>query len=301
MDAQQSKAAFNKAGQHFQNQQYNEALQILNQLNKANPGNKDILYPMSQCMVKTDRLESAQKICDFLIEKFDHAGAKKVAGEIQAANDPMAGLDVGGLGIDNLSGDLGDLSGGLDMDIGGSSKPKTAPPPLPLQRATALDEAKPIILWVGILIAGLAQYLYLLNGFDGQAMLDTWEQAEEFSMDLVSPLMPLILSGMLFSYIYWVFVSYFSLKIFSHLPNDDFMDDMKDAALYTFFCYLLCFVPIVGWIAIPIVIKKHYELEIGQLALVIMVWIGMAFAVNMAIGFILPNPFDGIDFTAPTN
>jgi hypothetical protein len=340
MDNKQSNVAFNEAGQLFKNKKYNEALQILNRLNKTAPGNKEILYPMAQCMYKINRFDDAQKICEFLVKKFDHSGAKQTLKQIQAPPDPMAdlgagnldmsnldvgnvaggsldmsnldvgnvaggnldmsnldvgnvggGMDMsnldvgnigGGLGMDNL--DVGEIGGGIDLDMGGGSSAFGASTnqnaPAPLQRAGALEENMPIIIWVGLLIIGYIQCFFVVKGFDAQGYIDRIDELAESGAGSLEPLTLFVgpmISISIFMFIYSIFASYFSLKIVSALPNDDFSDDMKDVALYTFFCYLLSYIPFVGGICILILIYKHYELDFVKLILVVILWMFFSF------------------------
>lgn len=260
MTSDQSSALFREASQYFQNNQFNEALQRLNQLNKAFPGNQKILYPLAQCMANTNRPDDARKICNFLIQQFDDPNAKQLLEKIDAPEDPLAALGLGNfdLGLDPVP-----------SHAANANQP-------PLQRATAFEESIPYLIWVAIALVAYIQYILVSKGFDVQAFtLDINDAIENQTLSIsdFSPIFGLGISSLIYNYIFAIFISYFALKTFSALPNDDFMDDMKDAALYTFFCFLLFFIPVFGWIAIPVIISKHYELEFGKTILVVIVWI----------------------------
>ncbi|MFP6598735.1 MAG: hypothetical protein VCC01_14855, partial [Candidatus Hydrogenedentota bacterium] len=49
-------------------------------------------------------------------------------------------------------------------------------------------------------------------------------------------------------------------------------DDMKDVALYTLFCLLLVFIPVLGWITAIVIVRNHYELSGRKMVLLVIVW-----------------------------
>ncbi|HIA46874.1 MAG TPA: tetratricopeptide repeat protein [Candidatus Hydrogenedentes bacterium] len=255
MDALQSKAAFDQAEQHFRNNEFDAALQILNQLNRAFPGNKDVLYPMAQCMANSNRPDDARKTCDFLVQRFDHPGAKKLLTQLQSPPNLLA--DLG----------LGNLDSGPSFGAGLKNAP--------LESAGRFEEATPYLLSVGIFIGAYVQYFLVMSQFDTESYLE--ELVESIRNPVVptsdlTPLFRLILSGFVFNYTIGCFVSYFALKTVSTLLHDDFADDMKDVALYTLFCLLLVFIPVLGWIAAIVIVRNHYELSGRKTVLLVIVW-----------------------------
>ena len=68
MDPQQSEAAFQQAGQLFQQGQYEQALNLLGQLNQAHPNSAKILMPAVQCLEKLCRTQEALPLCQQLIQ-----------------------------------------------------------------------------------------------------------------------------------------------------------------------------------------------------------------------------------------
>ena len=281
MDAAQSKAAFEQAKLHFANDEFQQAYTILNGLNKAFPGDKNVLFPMARCLVKLNQPESAQKACDFLIQKFDHPGAKQLKQEIQNTADDMGDLQV------NM----------LDFDL--DAKPSRHAAPAPLQRASALSEYMPIIIWVSLFVVGflvlwfarastdeeVTQYLEYLSELESKGTEQTSEVVfESFPYGAV---VKVLIAGVFFTYIMYCFASYLSLLTLGGLPNDDFGEDMKDVALYTLICCLLALIPILGWIACIVILSKHYEMSTGRTILLCMLWFVFALAISVPNNFVL--------------
>lgn len=264
MDAEQSRDAFKQAEAHFLKDEYNEALQVLNQLNQAHPGTKNILFPMAQCMARTNRMDDAKKICDFLVEKFDHPGAKQMIPQLQAVPDPMADL-----GLDALN---------IDLDSGPSAYSANADRK-PLEAAGPLAEAAPYLLWAGLIIAASAQRFFVVRSYGEETALfwETWFATlagEEGAVtSSFAPVAITMISNLVFSYFIECIVSYLALMTFQALLHDDFTEDMKDVALFTFFVTLLMFVPFLGWIAAFVILQRHYEQTFGKMVLLVIVWI----------------------------
>jgi hypothetical protein len=90
------------------------------------------------------------------------------------------------------------------------------------------------------------------------------------------------------NYVYsWVIGSlcgYATLRVIGALRFEDFGQDMKDVGLYTFFFFLLAFIPILGWIAALVILKRHYELTFGKLVGVIVLYLVFGMITGLVYG-----------------
>jgi len=69
---------YQQATQLAQVGRYDEALEILVELDEIKPNTEGILYLMAACQAKAGRKQEALKLCDRLIEEFDHEHAKQM-------------------------------------------------------------------------------------------------------------------------------------------------------------------------------------------------------------------------------
>ena len=211
MDPQQSEATFQQAGQLFQQGQYEQALNLLGQLNQAHPNSAKILMPAVQCMEKLGRTQEALPLCQQLIQ-LQHPQGQALYQHLSGQGTPppipqenaggipgMGGLnslDLGDMGdIGGVGGlDLGDISGvgGLDnFDIGGMGKPHTTQIS-PVASMSAGLEWKAIAICIGFVVGSfllacvLNKWAYskvLANRLSTIAFVETKEAEVEAEMN----------------------------------------------------------------------------------------------------------------------
>lgn len=81
---------------------YEQALQVLKELDAAYPNTKNILYPMALCYAGLGKTEKAGNLCDRLINEFQDGRAKSLRDQLQRST-----LQNDGLALDmDLLGDL---------------------------------------------------------------------------------------------------------------------------------------------------------------------------------------------------
>ena len=175
MDQQQAEQLFNQAGQLFQQGQYEQALNILGQLNQAFPNSGRILMPAAQCMEKLGRTQEAQPLVQQLVQ-MNHPGAQDMQVRLGGqATAPPPIPDAGGGAIPGLEGvdgiDLGDMGdiggiGGLDnLDMGGAggiAGLDMLDSPRPGGAATPRPQLKATPAWIPIAIASTIVIINLI-------------------------------------------------------------------------------------------------------------------------------------------
>ena len=116
MDTQEGQRKFQQADTLYRSGQYQEALGLLNELNRAYPNTKNVLYPAALCLDKLGRSPEALPLCDQLIQQHQDPRAERLKAKIQQRTEnPYA---AGGDHVDtSLANDLLDLDVALEGDI----------------------------------------------------------------------------------------------------------------------------------------------------------------------------------------
>jgi len=331
MSAEQSDQLFQQAGQLFQQGQYEQALNILGQLNQAHPNSAKILMPAVQCMEKLGRTQEALPLCQQLIQ-LQHPQAQEMYQRMsgQAAAPPpvpqqnaggipglegVGGLDLGDMGdIGSIGGldtmDMGDVGGlgGLDsLDMGGNG----GAAPAPKTEYKVRPEWQPWSIAIGVTVVYLI-LLYFVNGAlqkQSMALLAEMGQmvptdptgqmsdadAQNMMTDFLGSFLqngPTIMllslvSSALAGFIPGVLGLWCALKVVSKLPVEDWWDDIQHIAVTEGICTLVS-MTVIGFLAIPFILIKRYELTCGGVLpvfslYVIISWVG-SFAINTVVG-----------------
>ena len=67
---------YQEASQLVQVGRFDEALEILKEIDEIKPNTENILYLMAVCQAKAGRKDEALELCERLIQDFDHDNAK---------------------------------------------------------------------------------------------------------------------------------------------------------------------------------------------------------------------------------
>jgi len=144
MDAQEATRKFKQAEALYANHRYDEALQLLENLDLNFPNTKNILYPMGLCLAALGKKAEASAACDTL-DMLQDSRAQSLRAKLGAAaqdDDPGMGLDA------NLLGDF-------DRPAPKRPVPVQAPNRMPLYAgiggAVALVAVIGALLYTGVL------------------------------------------------------------------------------------------------------------------------------------------------------
>ncbi len=268
---------FNEAGGLFKQERYKEALAMLSELNRAHPNTQRILYPMALCHSKLNQFTDAMQLADRLILEFEYEPARKLQAELREKT-----------GIEDLTG-LADLDLGLS---GGSSfgSPTASSVGPPVIHAESFTSKYFNLLLVGIFLVILGVFVFFQGRF-GYDLVEWFEVAAEQPDNLppfpVPSLIYNIIAGLTLGFFAGCVGAYCGLAVVQALPEDDFNDNLKDIALYVFFGMLLAFIPILGWIAILVIISKHYELRVGSLIVTVFLYLLVSTVVSYGLIFFI--------------
>ena len=78
MDAQQGTEKFREADALFKQGEYARALQLLDELNRAYPNEKRLLYAMALSLGKLGRRAEALQTCNRILERYDHPRTQRL-------------------------------------------------------------------------------------------------------------------------------------------------------------------------------------------------------------------------------
>lgn len=85
MDKGQAQSQFQKADDFYRQKRYEEALIVLDRLDAAFPGKRNIMLPRARCLRHLKRPQEAMAVCDRLIELYGDERAAKLKTAIASA------------------------------------------------------------------------------------------------------------------------------------------------------------------------------------------------------------------------
>ncbi len=252
---------FKQADELYCTGRYQEAMQVLSELNRRYPNTKNILYPLALCLEKLQRTDEAVLICDQLTALFQDPRAAQLKERISAAQ-------------------MSALFAPIDLDM----PRRTEAPHPPLDNTPQTDNRRWIYTAVAaILIILLPLVLFPLlrspgtNGApaapavqSGQPVAEGQiipapaagmvENREQPRAPLISPLASLLLN-FLITYSLSIAVTYPILMVMQRLREDTFKGNVIDIARTLGICSLWALLPIIGVFIGAVYFMRHYELS----------------------------------------
>lgn len=274
MDKGESNYKFREADTLYRQRRYIEALTLLEELDLAHPNTRRIQYPLARTFARLERYPQAIDLLEQIVRQTNYEPAQYLL-------EKLEGRTASAMEID-LSTFDDEMTSNLDFE---SSEP-SSPPALPR------DESPPSARFNWIL--GSALVLTLAVMIVGQATFgaefEEWFAAVQEQPDSPppAPLGPVFyaaIQALILSFIGGCAAAYCGLAVVQALPYTDYEGNLKDVALYNVFGFLLCMIPILGWIALLVILKRHYELSFGKL--VVMVFMYMVVSTALGWGVML--------------
>lgn len=262
MDRSEAHYQFRQADTLYRQRYYEEALAMLRKLDRDHPDTRHILYPIARCLSRLERYDEAIELTGRIAEQFDYGPARELHERLRKSTESAPIVNISSLDID--------LSAPLQFASG------TSPPPLP-------GESSPSASLNWALCLGLIVMLAILVVGRKTIMVEFWDwyavaSEQSNSLQSVPPI------GSMMAVLFEIMVlgcaagcagAYCGLGAVQALPYTTFDDNLKDISLYVFFGLLLSFIPVLGWIAILVMLYKHYELSFGRLFVVCFVYMAV--------------------------
>ena len=258
MDKKDAKEVFQQADTLYTQGQYEEALHLLQHLNREFPRQKHIMYCAALCLEQLGRAQESIALCEQLLARFHDERAEVIlsrfAGE-ERVEEPI----ISPSGTRKLSHDDRHLLAMLMQNPENQT-------PLPAQHGSAR-----VLLYS---LGGTALLMVFLIA-TGAFVYYAPEAGPSTGITLNTHGSPLSLGQVLVVYLGTSFSAntvamFVLLGLMGHHHYESAVDNIFDVMQYAFVISLLLLVPLLGWIAIPIVLRRHYAFAIGELLLFLM-------------------------------
>lgn len=280
MDKTEAKRIFLEADALFDRGDFEASLHLLQDLNREFPRQKHIMYSAALCLEQLGRAHECISLCEQLIDRFQDERADMILGRLAGLERVEAPVLTRN-GTRRLNHEDHRLLAMLMQD-------PVSQTPLPAQRGQArallygLGVAAFLLLFLGF--AGA--FLYFSPGYGngagregafnpGQILVIFFATA--FSANLVT--------------------MYTLLHLMRRLRYEEALDNAFDVVQYAFYVSLLLLVPVLGWIYIPVLIRRHYALRMGELVLFLVLQTVLTIGFSLIFGAFLLAFGHGWDFS----
>ncbi len=255
MDTSEAKQHFRQADTLYVRGQYDAALHILQRLNREFPRQKHIMYSAALCLEQLGRAQESIALCEQLIERFQDERAELILNRF-AGEDRVEAPLISASGARNLTHDDHRLIAMLMQNPDNQT-------PLPAQRGSArvlLYGIGATALILTFLIATGA-FIYYAPGAGPSTGISLRTDGDTLSFGQV------LVIFLATSFAANAVAMYVLLGLMRHHRYETVVDNIFDVMQYAFTISLLLLVPVLGWLAIPVVLRRHYSLPIGDLIL----------------------------------
>lgn len=269
MDKSEAKRIFLEADALFEQGEFEASLHILQRLNREFPRQKHIMYSAALCLEQLGRAQECIGLCEQLIARHQDERADVILSRLA--------------GIENVEQPLLNQNGARRLNhedhrlLAMLMQDPASQTPLPAQhgpaRALLYGLGFAAFVLAFLLFAGF--FLYFTPGYGttgaggrgggfnaGQVLVLYF--ATSFTANLVT--------------------MYVLLHLMRRLRYEEPLDNAFDVMQYAFFVSLLLLVPIVGWLLIPPLLRRHYGFSLGELALFLVLQIVLAIGFSLIFG-----------------
>ena len=257
MDKKEAKEIFLRANTLYGKGHYDDALHLLQRLNREFPRQKHIMYAAALCLEQLGRAQESIALCEQLIERFQDERAEMILSRF-AGEDKVEEPIISPSGSRKLTMDDRRLISMLMQDPDNQT-------PLPARKGSArvvLYGLGTVALLFTFLLA-VAAFVYYAPGAGPSTGISLSTRGDTLSVGQV------IVIFLATSFAANGVSMYVLLGLMGHLRYESAVDNIFDIMQYAFVISLLVLVPVLGWLAIPLVLRRHYFLALGQLLLLI--------------------------------
>jgi tetratricopeptide (TPR) repeat protein len=264
MDAREAQSKFRAADRFFRQGYFHEALDILVELDTEFPNTADILYPKALCCEKLGRHEEAVRLAEKLADDFhdprvlhlmpQEEGEAKPEPELRPEPPKSFTLDLGTDLIDDLLG--------VEPQPEEEEEPRNwKPVKVGVAVVLALAALGTAALGVAWYFAGSIAASGNGDGLLGRAV-NIFRAMEAAGIVSFAVLAVLLFFGA------WLFL-YGSMAALRHLQGDSWQSNLADISLATLIVVALQFLPVAGTVISLVYLRRHYDLNWGDLAIIV--------------------------------
>ena len=258
MDKIEAKETFLQADALFAQGRHEAALHLLQRLNREFPRQKHVMYSAALCLEQLGRAQESIALCQQLIERFQDERAELILSRF-AGEDRVEAPIISASGTRKLSTDDHRLLAMLMQNPDNQT-------PLPAQHGSD----RVLLYSVGaaaLLLAFLTStgaFVYYAPGAGPSTGISLSTQGDTLS---VGQVLVIFLATSFAANTVTMFVL---LSLMRRQRYESAVDNVFDVMQYAFTTSLLLLVPLLGWIAIPVVLRRHYGFALGELLLFLM-------------------------------
>ncbi len=258
LDKKEAKEKFLEADALFTQGRHEDALHLLQRLNREFPRQKHIMYSAALCLEQLGRAQESIALCQQLLERFQDERAELILSRF-AGEDRVEAPIMSASGTRKLSTDDRHL---LAMLMQNPENQTALPAQHGSARAVLYGFGAAALLLAFLISTGAFVYYAPGAGPSTGISLGTQHDTLSFGQVLV-----LFLGTSFAANTVTMFVL---LGLMGRQRYESPVDNVFDVMQYAFVTSLLLLVPVVGWIAIPVVLRRHYAFAIGELLLFLM-------------------------------
>ncbi len=286
MNREEAKKKFEIADRLFAERRFLQALKLLTEIDAVFPNQRHILFPMARCLAGLKRDAEALGLAERVARDFEYAPAAELSKRLQdkqargSIATPTSGVTPATQGFSAR-----DFSAGTPLPPN-VEIPLNQPQPVVASEASVVERPseawRSIALWILQVAIGYGVYVGVAATVGRPAMeyyADQEEHGEDYKYgNLKAPETPLqsivyLLTSYVFHFYFLAcFPAYWSVRIVDALRYNDFGEDMKDAATYTLFGFLLTPMVVVGWLAFLYFLRRRFDLSAGKLVGVVVMF-----------------------------
>lgn len=272
MNKQEAKKTFLEADALYAQGRHEEALRLLQQLNRVYPRQKHIMYSAALCLEQLGRAHECIGLCEQLIHTFQDERAELILSRYAGVDNAEAPI-LTATGARVLNNEDRRLIAMLMQDPANIT-------PLPAQRGSA--RALLYGLGMGSLVVAflvfVSAFLYMTPGYG-----PTSEQVPVREVNIGQVLVLFFATAFAANMV----TMYVLLFLMQRLRYVHPLDNVFDVAQQALYISLLVFVPVLGWIAIPMLLRRHYLFNLGELLLFLLLQTVLSIGFSLIFGGIL--------------
>lgn len=275
MDKSEAKKVFQEADSLYQQGQYDAALHLLQRLNREFPRQKHIMYSAALCLEQLGRAQESIALCEQLIERFQDDRAEVILSRFAGEEAPEPPV-ISPSGSRRLTTDDRRLIAMLMQD------PETMTP-LPARRGPAriLLYSLGVIALALTIVIGAGAFVFYAPGAGPSTGITLSTNGDTLTLGQVFVIF------LATSFAANTVAMFVLLALMGHQRYESPVDNVFDVMQYAFFVSLLLCLPVLGWLAIPILLRRHYFFSLSELFLFILLQTVMATGFAIIFGAVM--------------
>lgn len=288
MNRDEAKEKFKEADLLFHDRQYARALEILAELDRQYPNQRAILFPMARCLGGLRRLSEAIDLAERIARDFDYPPALELKTRLEDKHARISSIPPHAISSFDPPAETPKPAKGVvlpkDEDIPGN--PKAAVKEIAEEEPARLPLPVAIGVCLGLVLLSYGVYAGVGATVAKPAVLHTMNATGAPAATPWQELMFLWVGFVVHLYALACLPMYAALRFAGALRFNRFGEDMKDAAAFTLYGFLLAPLIGIGWFVFFALLRRHFELTAGQALRTIAVFcvlFGVVYAVDWAI------------------